>query len=215
MAQPAFFHEPLDARLVTGTVSRTGDKAFRVTAGNASLEASLAVSCLLEPREKDVVLLARLEDGSNVILSVLFRDEAAPARLRLPDDSAIECPGSLTVCGTSSLDLQSGGALRLKSEDLDVSALRAAANVVKVNTVFDTAECCCRALTTLGQTAVSAFRSLTQCLGESRRMVEGTDETHCGNTTLVAGENATVMSNNSLTMAKETSRTDAKLIQLG
>lgn len=215
MAQIAYFHETLDARLVTGTVLRSDAGSFRVLAGNTPHEASLAASCLLEPRENDVVLLACLENGAKVILSVLFRDETAAARLRLPENSAIECSGELSVRGASSLELQSGKALSLESEDLHVSARNAAANVVNVNTVFDTAECCCRALTTLGQTAIAVFRSFTQCLGESRRMVEGTDETRCANSTLVADETATVMSKNSLALAEETARTDAKLIQLG
>ena len=215
MAQPALFHDTLEARLVTGRVIGVGDGEFRVLAGNVSHEASLAASCLLEPRENDLVLLACLENGAHVILSVLFHDATARARLLLPRNSAIECPGELTVRSASSLDLQSGKALRLETEDLHVSAMNAAAALVKVNTVADTAQLCCRSLTTLGQSAVSAFRSFTQCLGESRRMVESTDETHCANATLVADETATVMSKNSLNLTKETSRTDAKLIQLG
>ena len=215
MAQPALFHEALEARLVTGRVVGIGEDTFCVLTGNAFYEAPLAASCLLAPRENDVVLLACLENGTEVILSVLFHDESATARVLLPKNSAIECPGELTVRAASSLDLQSGQALRLESENLDVSARNATAAIVKVNTVCDTAEFCCRALTTLGQAAVSAFRSFTQCLGESRRMVEGSDETRCKNSTLVADENATVMSKTSLTLVKETARTDAKLIQLG
>jgi hypothetical protein len=215
MAQPAFFHYPLEAQIVTGKVIRARDSIFSVLAGNTVHEASLAASCLLAPREGDIVLLARLENGLDVILSVLFHDETASARLLLPRNSAIECAGELTVRAATSLDLQSGKALRLESEDLKVSALSAAASVVSLSTVADTVRLCCRGLTTLGQTAVYAFRSFTQCLGESRKMVEGIDETRCAHSTLVAGETATVMSKNSLNLTKETARTDAKLIQLG
>jgi hypothetical protein len=215
MTQTATCYESLEARLATGRVLRADGPFFRVVVGNVSHEASLAASCLLAPREQDTVLLASLEDGAQVILAVLFHEKTAPARLRLPENSAIECPGSLTVRSGRLLNLQSAGALRLESEDLAVSAVNAAASIVKVKTVCDTAELCCRALTSLGQTALSVFRSFTQCLGESRRMVEGTDETRCKNSTLVADENATVMSKNSLALAEETARTDAKLIQLG
>lgn len=215
MAQPAFLQETLEARLVTGRVVRAGDDVFRVLADGIAHEASLAASCLLEPGENDVVLLACLENGGGVIVSVLFRDEAATARVRLPLDSNIECPGKLALRGGSSLDLHSGDTLSLASQDLRLSSHSATANILRLNTMIDTADLCCRALTTLGQTAVSAFRTVTQCLGESRKMVEGDDETHCANATLVAGENATTMSKNALTLAEDTSRTDAKLIQLG
>jgi hypothetical protein len=215
MAQAAFLQEPREARLVTGRVVGGGNGIFRVLEGNVPHEALLAASCLLEPREQDAVLLACLENGADVILSVLFRDETATARLRLPKNSAVECPGELTVRSAVSLGLQSGKALRLESEELSVSAVSASATAARVNTAFDTAEFCCRALTALGQTAVSAFRSVTQCLGESRRMVEGSDETRCANSVLIAGETATALSRNSLALAEETARTDAKLIQLG
>lgn len=215
MAQPAFFHESLEARLFTGRVTGVENSGFRVLAGDGSYEAPLAASCLLQPRENDLVLLACLENNDAIILSVLYHDPTAPARVRLPRNSAIECPGELAVRAASSLDLQSGQSLRLESEDLKVSSATASMAALKVNTVFDSAEFCCRALTTLGQTAVSMFRSFTQCLGESRKMVEGADETRCADSTLVAGETATVMSKNSLNLTKETSRTDAKLIQLG
>ena|GEM_PF-1278816 len=215
MTLPAIFHETFEARLVTGRVFRAEETVFRVVAGNATHDASLAASCLLAPRENDVVLLAMLEDGAHVILAVLFREETAPARLRLPENSAVECSGRLTLRGGRSLDLESAGALRLESKDLAVSAVNAEAGIVKVNTVFEAADFCCRTLTTLGQTAVSVFRSLTQCLGESRRMVAGADETRCAESILVADGTATVMSKNSLALAEETARTDARLIQLG
>ena len=215
MAQTAFFHETFEARLITGKVVRVENRRFRVLADGTVRDASLAASCLLEPRENDVVLLAGLENGADVILSILFRDESAEALVRLPDNSAVECRGALTLRGESSLGLQSGEALRLESRDLNISSRNATANVVKVNTVIDTAELCCRALTSLGQTAVSVFRSVTQCLGESRRMVEGSDATRCGNSTFAAEAHATVMSINSLQLTEETARTDAKLIQLG
>lgn len=215
MAQLAFSHETCEARLITGKVVRVGDRAFRVLADGIVRDASLAASCLLEPKENDAVLLTSLENGADVILAVLFRDESAEALVRLPDNSAVACRGALTLRGESSLGLQSGASLRLESPDLNVSSQSATAHVMKLNTVIDTAELCCRALTSLGRTAVSVFRTMTQCLGESRRMVEGSDETRCGSSTLVAEENATVMSKNSLQLTEETARTDAKLIQLG
>lgn len=215
MTQTALSHETLDARLATGKVLRPGTAAFRVVSGNEAHDASLAASCLMQPQEGDTVLLAFLENGVSVILAVLFRDETAKARLLLPSSSAVECPGTLTVRGAAGLDLQSGGTLSLESNNLAATAETGTLHVSAVKTVSDTAELCCRSLTTLGQTALSVFRSLTQCLGASRRMVEGDDETRAGNSTLVVEENATVMSKNGLTLAEETSRTDAKLIQLG
>ncbi len=214
MTQTALFYETLDARLATGKVLRAGT-AVRVVCGNEALEVSLAASCLMQPQEGDTVLLAFMENGVAVVLAVLFRDETAQARLLLPPSSAVDCPGTLTVRGAAALDLQSGGTLSLESDALAATANSGTLHVSAVKTVSDTAELCCRSLTTLGHTALSVFRTLTQCLGASRRIVEGDDETRAGNSTLIVDENATVMSKNGLTLAEETSRTDAKLIQLG
>jgi hypothetical protein len=215
MTQAALLQEIFEARLGTGRVLHAGTADFRVVAGNVAHNASLAASCLLQPQEGDTVLLAFLENDLCVVLAILFRDESAPACLRLPASSAVECPGTLAVRGLAGLELQSGATLSLEAENLTATANSGALQVTALKSVSDTAELCCRSLTTLGHTALFAFRSLTQCLGASRRMIEGEDETRTGNSTLVVTENATVMSKNGLTLVEETSRTDAKLIQLG
>jgi hypothetical protein len=205
-----------DARLVTGKVLNTeADGRFRVGCGNRAVEARQAASCLLLPQRDDTVLLAALEDGTHVLLAVLFRSGETQARLILPSESSLECPGRLSVRATEELELHSGRAMGLRAEDLAVTAQNAALHIAEVKSVSDAAEICCRAFSSLGDTALSVFRSLTQCLGSSRRMVEGDDETRAGNSTLIVTENATVMSKNGLNLAEETARTDAKLIQLG
>jgi hypothetical protein len=216
MAQTAEHYAPSAARLVTGRVlGDADDRGCRVLLGNAAFEAGLAASCLLRPQKGDTVLLAELEDERRLVLAVLFRNEAMEARLRLPPESSLECPGRLSLRAGETLDLQSGGAMGLRTEDLAVTARSGALQIADLKAVADVAEVCCRAFSSLGDTALSVFRSLTQCLGSSRRMVEGNDETRAGNSTLIVEENATVMSKNGLTLAEETARTDAKLIQLG
>ena len=214
MAQPAYSYEVQEARLVTGTVLCLNEGTYRVRTGNSVCTATLAVSCLLTPQVLDTVLTAHLEDGARVILSVLYRQEA-PATLHLPDNSTIECAENLTLQSGTALSLQSGKALNAQSEEVHVSAMKAATNIMHIHTLCDTAEHCCRVVTSIGQNAVSMFRSVTQCLGQSTKMVEGNDEVRCANSTLLANEQATVMSKNSLFLTEETSRTDAKLIQLG
>ena len=214
MAQPAFLHESLEARIVTGTVIDISCDSYRVLASNVACNASLAASCLLLPQQRDTVLTALLENGTSVILAVLYRKDG-PANLRLPENSTLECQKSLTLRTGANLSLQSAQNLSLESEDLHVGAANVSANILNIRTICDTAEHCCRALTSIGQSAISVFHSMTQCLGESKKMVEGADETRCATSTLLANESATVMAKNSLNLTEETARTDAKLIQLG
>ena len=214
MAQPAFLHEPLEARIVTGTVIDISGDFYRVLASSVACNASLAASCLLLPQQGDTVLTALLENGTSVILAVLYR-EGSPARLRLPENSTLECQESLTLRAGANLSLQSAQVLRVESQDLHLTAANASASTLNARIVCDTAEHCCRTLTSIGQSLVSVFRSVTQCLDESRKMVRGADETRCATSTLLADESATVMTKNSLNLSEETARTDAKLIQLG
>ncbi|MDR1777086.1 MAG: DUF3540 domain-containing protein [Desulfovibrio sp.] len=215
MTQTAELYANLEARLVTGKTLCDGDGACRVVCGNMAVDARLAASCLLRPQKGDTVLLAQLEDGRHIVLAVLFRDEGERACLRLPPQSDMECAGALTVSCAEALELQSGQRLGMRAADLAVTAKNGALHILNVKSASDVVEVCCRALTTLGGTALSVFRSLTQCLGSSRRVVEGDDETRAGNSTLMTGGNAVVMSKNGLNLAEETARTDAKLIQLG
>jgi hypothetical protein len=223
MTQTAELYEARDAHLITGKVldslsdaAGAGDAltpALRVLSGNRALEAHTAASCLLQPRKGDTVLLACLEDGTQVVLAVLFR--TGEARLNLPAQSTLECSGRLTLRCGESLNLQSGRNMRLHTEELDVAAKNCGLRALSVKSVAESIDICCNTLYSYGQSVLSVFASLTQCLGTSRRMVEGEDETQAGSSTVIAKENVTVMSKNKLALAEETARTDAKLIQLG
>ncbi|MDR2669487.1 MAG: DUF3540 domain-containing protein [Desulfovibrio sp.] len=222
MAQTAEFYAAPDARLVTGKVldapayaaaADTRAPALRVLCGNRAYTARTAASCLLQPQKGDTVLLACLEDEMQVVLAVLFR--SGDARLRLPAHSTLECPGNLILRCADSLDLQSGRSMRLHAEDLGVTAQNCDLRALSVKSVANSIDICCNTLYSFGKSVLSVFASLTQCLGTSRRMVEGVDETRAGSSTLLAEDTVTVMSKNKLTLAEETARTDAKLIQLG
>lgn len=215
MAQIAYFQQNHQARILTGKIESVTSGFYQMVIDHKMRNAELAASCLLKPEIGDTVLVTLLDNGQAVILSVLFRDDSQKARLTLPDQSTIECKNELTIQSAASLSLQSGNNLQMDAVDLAVNSCNATANFVNLNTITDKAEVCCRLLTTLGQSAISAFKTFTQCVGQSHKMIAENEETHCKNSTLVAEENATVMGENTLTIAKDTSRTDAKLIQLG
>ncbi|MDR1686339.1 MAG: DUF3540 domain-containing protein [Desulfovibrio sp.] len=221
MTQTAEFYDASGAQLATGRVldapehaADAGDlRALRVLCGNRAHAAHTAASCLLQPQKDDTVLLACLEDGTQVVLAVLFR--AGEARISLPAHSTLECPGRLTLRCAESLDLQSGRRMHMQTEELGVTVKNCDVRALSVKSVVSSIDVCCSTLYSYGKSALSVFASLTQCLGTSRRMVEGEDETRAGSSTLLAEDTVTVMSKNKLTLAEETARTDAKLIQLG
>jgi hypothetical protein len=220
MAQTATHLEPEGARLVTGTVyqctpAQEPDRPVTIATVEGLCRARVAASCLLRPAQGDTVLVALLEDGSSVILSVLYRGQDARSFLDLPAECVVDCPGSLALRTRERLDMETGGAMNLASDALSVTAKDCDARFVRMRAVLDGLDACCRSIYLAGQTVISSFRSLTQLLGASRKVVEGDDETRAGNATLVVEENATVLCRNGLTLAEQTARTDARLIQLG
>ncbi len=190
-------------------------ECYQVQIGNALHMASLAASCLLEPQEQDIVLVANLESGQYMILSVLVQQACAMSSVSLPHNSTISCKGSLTLQSDQDLNLHGGNAVQVLSEEIHAQALRSHTHIVEAKSTFNTLEICANTITSLGIKAINTFKSLTQCLGSSRRVVEGRDETQCKNSSLVAEETSTVMAKNTIHMAKETARVDANLIQLG
>ncbi len=215
MSQQAIFYPNTSAQLITATVLGIATNTFTILVNKNYYEASLAVSCLMQPQENDQVLVAQMEDDNFIILAILNRNNAKPAKLNLPHESTISCTGNLNLESAHALNMQSGKNIDLSTENLSLSAMAAKAQILDIQTLADKAKLCCNHLTNIGKTALSVFSSLTQSLDESKRVITGTDETHCNNSTLITKECTTTMSKNELSLSKETSRTDAKLIQLG
>jgi hypothetical protein len=220
MAQTAPILDPEGAHLETGTVYQCvaapeADRPVTIATRSGVCRAAVAASCLLRPAQGDTVLVAHLEDGASVILSVLFRNRDAGAFLDLPGESVVASPGSLALRTGERLTMETGGAMHLASTALSMTADTCNVQVVRMRAVLDSLDACCRSIYLAGKALVSSFRSLTQLLGASRKVVEGDDEVRAGNATLVVDENATVLCRNGLTLAEQTARTDARLIQLG
>lgn len=106
------------------------------------ITARCAVSCLVEPRPGDRVMLAR-EGGSAFILAILERDTAA-VQLRFPGDVRIQVPaGAMTLTSAGPMTVESASALHqhapglrmvagqaeLVTDELKVSSSRATVTV--------------------------------------------------------------------------------------
>lgn len=223
MTQLAELYNEPSARLVTAraaeaaeTAQAPKDASCRVILGNALLKADIAASCLMLPEKGDTLLLACLEDGGFSVLAVLARAASAgPCRLRLPAGSRLEAPGDLTLAAANALTLHGGQNMRVHTPALSVAAEESRLHVTRLEAVADTINSWCRSLQSVGVRVTAVYRTLTQCLTKSRRIVEKEDETRAGSSTLIVTETATVQAANTLTLAGEVARTDAGQIQLG
>ena len=74
----------------TGTVSASSDGRFEVASAEGTLRAGRAVSCLVEPEEGDLVLVAGPRSGDLFVLAVLERPGEGEARITSDRDVSIE-----------------------------------------------------------------------------------------------------------------------------
>ncbi len=215
MSSTALFEHNLGAQIFSASLSQSSENGYFVNINNSLHKASLAASCLLSPQAGDIVLVAYLENGEYCILSVLVQAQPESATLSLPKNSAIKCQGALSLIAEQGLNLRTADLLDIQARETQFTSAKAQAHVLEGSAVFQNLKVCSQNLVSLGKSALQNFKNFTQCLGESKRMVEGTDENHCKNSVLIASEQATVLTKNSHTLVKETARTDAALIQLG
>jgi len=108
-----------------GRVVGVMGKTVRVRSALGEVEARRAASCLLEPELGDEVLVVHHERGTHV-LSVLERDEEAPAKLTTEGDLHISAAsGRISVNARDGVDVVTPGETVIASGTARVSAAKA------------------------------------------------------------------------------------------
>ncbi len=112
---PATFHE--DA-----TVLRAGRDGLAVrTADGEERSAARAVSCVVEPREGDRVMMASLHDGAAFVIAVLQRPGDPSAVWSGAGDVTVAAPqGRVAVAAAHGVDVLTGGEVRIDADSLGV-----------------------------------------------------------------------------------------------
>ncbi|WP_170319868.1 DUF3540 domain-containing protein [Polyangium spumosum] len=115
--------DELDAFQVMGTVVRAEDGFFVVRTGRGDMRARRATSCLVEPRERDFVLVAGAPSGAAYVLAVLEREAGAGAAIACDGDLEIKLPqGGLRVAAKENIDFVSAAEVGVAAEGVRVHA---------------------------------------------------------------------------------------------
>jgi hypothetical protein len=182
------------------------DAGFLVQSASGVFTARRAVSCLVEPREHDRVLLAVPPHGDLYVLAVLERDEPGveiqvDGRLTLQTEDHIQLKGKEGVAlETKRFDVRAGAA-RLAFGAVELIARTAEAKLEVSKIVSDAID-------------VVSERLLTQAK-RSYRFIEELDATRARNVDLRAEETVHVRGKNALTSAEQLYKVDAEQIHLG
>lgn len=191
--------------------------ALIVRTSSGDFEAQKAVSCLIEPRPGDQVLVSMDSSAVCHVIAVLTRpDEEAGADLHFSGDVRMRIErGSLQLLADKDLNLAARDNMSLASESLDVNTNQANAHIEKLSFVGEFINIQAKRLKTVADVCEQFLSSLTQRLKSSFRSVEEHDESQAGSARYLVDGTMTVNVKNSVHIAEEDVKIDADQIHLG
>jgi hypothetical protein len=187
--------ETLQPTLAAGVVlDRSGD-GWRVDTGTRAAPCRLALSCLVQPRPGDRVLLALEGSGVATVLAVLDRPEGAPGlELALEGPADLHVAGSLNLRGDGDLNFQAARTLEARAERLELSAQDGQAQVERFSFLGRFLRTQVQQWHLLAIQAEQVFQRITSTARESVRLVERHDEVQAGSRRVLVERDLTLQS---------------------
>jgi hypothetical protein len=180
---------PRHPHTTTGRVVETDD-GLVVDVGGARLQATQAVSCLVDAQVGDLVLVATGREGSWV-LAILEREDAAVS---------LTVAGALTV-SADSVALQARERLQATAPEIEATAVRTRVLVQAAELVAGTLDTVAEVLTSSVGRALRRVRGVDRLdAAQIERRADGLHRVHAGHT---------------ITTATELAKTDAPQIHVG
>jgi len=205
----------LKPTLDTGVILARAPGGWRVRAGRRDATCRTALSCLVEPRPGDRVLLALEGSGALFALAVLDRPEGPPGlELRLEGPVDLHVRGDLALRGDGDLALASGGRLSGRADHLELDARSGAARMDRFAFLGRFLETQVERWHLFAIRAEQVFRRVTSTARESCRFVERHDEVQAGSRRVLVKEELTLQSGSSHLLARDRVTVTAEQIHL-
>lgn len=184
------------------------------TAGGV-VRARRAVSCLVEPIERDVVLVAVAASAAAWVLSVLERD-AAPTRLAVDGDLEIATSvGRVSIAAQHGIDLASPRDVTLVAGALHATAVEGSLSIDTLTMLASLVRAEIERVKASGAAIDVAFDRSSERLGNAYRSVEGLDQVKAGRIEYAAKESLALHGENALVTADELVKIDGEQIHVG
>lgn len=188
--------------------------AVRTQAGE--VQATRAVSCLIEPVVGDRVLIGGCRREGWYVLAILSREQGARAAVALDGDLEIRLPrGRFVVAAQEGVDLVSGGDVSVASGRIDVHA--ADGNVVLGRLTFlgSVVRAEVEKIKLFASHLDSVVERVAQKVKRSYRSVEETDQVRAERIDYVAEKSMSLHAENALVTAEELVKIDGEQIHVG
>ncbi len=200
----------------TAVVLRREDDCFSVKSDSGIYRARRAVSCFVEPRECDVVLLATARSGACYVLAVLERDGDDAIRIAPEGDVELALDS-----GRLSLSAREGISL-VSQKEIGVVAARAKVNAVTAEAAFQRLSVVGRYLQsefervkTFAKSFDAVLERFSQRVKNSYRKVEGTDQVRTQQLDYRARKTMNMHGANTLMTAEQLVKIDGEQIHVG
>ena len=205
----------LKPTLDTGVILDRQPGGWLVRAGRRDLFCRQALSCLVQPRPGDRVLLALEGSGAAFALAVLDRPEGPPGlELALEGPVDLHVRGALALRGDGDLTLAAGQRLTGQADHLELDARSGAARLDRFAFLGRFLETQVERWHLLAIRAEQVFQRVTSTARESCRFVERHDEVQAGSQRVLVQEDLTLQSGSSHLMSRKRVSVTAEQIHL-
>jgi len=202
-----------------GHVLAMHERQFIVRTRSEDVRANQAVSCLVQPRPGDMVLLAEDGAGRGFILSVLCRRNAhekettnllfdGPVNLQVRD-------GDLSLSSDRDLSLACPETLACTSGNLSVHADSGRARITRLSFMGKLLRWQVKRVKSVAQSVDQICRRLVQRMESVYRYIEDDEETQAGSSRLLVEDMLSMHAKNAVVMAEEHVTVNAEQIHMG
>jgi len=201
-----------------GQVIAGEDGRFIVQTAYGPIQASMAVSCLVQPRAGDSILLSTDGEGDCFILSVLKRGESEDVKNELVFDGQVDLyvkNGGLKITSERDMSLASRENLAFVSKKISAHADKGEAVIERMSFIGKVLQGQVKRIKIVANTVENTFRRLTQRLQDSFRFVKDYEEVQTGSTRYLVEDTLTMHSKNAVHMAEEIVTINAEQVHLG
>lgn len=199
-----------------GLLLRRDGDSFVVRTSSGDYRARRAVSCLVEPNDGDLVLVASTPRGVSYVLAVLERTTEAPTRLVADGDLEVASPkGKLRLRGAEGVALVSSKALELVAGSLAMKALEASVVVEELAVAGRNVRAELDRVKTFATSVDSVLERFTQRVKRAYRFVEEAEHVRAERLDYSASRTLNLHGENTVVTAAEVVKVDGAQILVG
>ncbi|WP_368642161.1 DUF3540 domain-containing protein [Castellaniella ginsengisoli] len=175
-----------------------------------------AFSCLVEPQEGDLVLLAcPTGEASGHILAILTRPGTQQASLTLPGGARLQAGDDQLRLQAGLLQLDGRESLHLQGTRMDIRAVHAQTTITHWQGWFDTLQAHAVSIQYGAKTLSATLGRLLSRSIESFRSVQGLDETRAGRSSTIVQDHHQLQAGHITARAEGFVKIDGQKIDLG